>query len=413
MTGPGIARSVALVPPNDHLTSTPARPLRVAIAGGGVAGLEALLALRALAEERVELHLVAPEPTFTYHPLAVAAPFGLGSVRRVPLARFAAARGARLHAAAVTGLDPQGHALHLDRGGPLAYDACVLALGARAVEAVPGALTYRGEQDAGRLADVLGAAAQGRVERLAFVVPPACTWPLPAYELALMTARWLRVRGLRSEVWLVTAEAAPLDVFGAGASRAVAELLERAGVGLRTGSAVEGVEDGRLSMPMEGSVRVDRVVALPRRVARRLPGVPQDERGFVPVDELCRVRGLEDVLAAGDLTGGRLQQGGLAAQQADVAAAVLAARAGAPVRPEPYRPVLRGLLLTGEVPTYLRRPLASAGAELAHEPLWWPPHKIVGRHLAPALAADLDLAAPADREHLAVELPVEEHERVG
>ena len=38
--------------------------LRVLIAGGGVAGLEALLALRDLAGDRVELTLLSPETDF-------------------------------------------------------------------------------------------------------------------------------------------------------------------------------------------------------------------------------------------------------------------------------------------------------------------------------------------------------------
>jgi sulfide:quinone oxidoreductase len=37
---------------------------RVLIAGGGVAALEAALALRALAEDRVRVELLAPEPQF-------------------------------------------------------------------------------------------------------------------------------------------------------------------------------------------------------------------------------------------------------------------------------------------------------------------------------------------------------------
>ncbi len=41
-----------------------ASPVRVLIAGGGVAALEATLALRTLAEERVAITLVAPESDF-------------------------------------------------------------------------------------------------------------------------------------------------------------------------------------------------------------------------------------------------------------------------------------------------------------------------------------------------------------
>ena len=59
-------------------------PTHVLIAGAGVAGLEAALALRALAEDRVSVELVSPDPDFVYRPLAVAAPFRIGEARRFP-----------------------------------------------------------------------------------------------------------------------------------------------------------------------------------------------------------------------------------------------------------------------------------------------------------------------------------------
>ena len=68
----------------------------VVIIGGGVAGLEALLGLRAMAGDRVRLTLAAPEPDFSYRPLAVAEPFALGHAYRVPLSQFAEDAGAEL-----------------------------------------------------------------------------------------------------------------------------------------------------------------------------------------------------------------------------------------------------------------------------------------------------------------------------
>jgi len=65
------------------------RPLNVLIAGGGVAGLEALLALKRHAEERVSIELLAPEPQFWYRPLSVAEPFGLGHVHGLDLSGVA------------------------------------------------------------------------------------------------------------------------------------------------------------------------------------------------------------------------------------------------------------------------------------------------------------------------------------
>ena len=57
--------------------------------------------------------------------------------------------------------------------------------------------------------------------------------------------------------------------------------------------------------------------------------------------------------AAGDLTQVPIKQGGIAAQQADAAAEAIAAEAGVALEPTPFRPVLRGLLLTGSFPRYL------------------------------------------------------------
>jgi sulfide:quinone oxidoreductase len=92
-----------------------------------------------------------------------------------------------------------------------------------------------------------------------------------------------------------------------------------------------------------------------------------------------------DVYAAGDATSSPIKHGGLAAQQADAAAEAIAARTGAIVMPEPFRPVLRALLLTGGEPLYLRAELPGPAA-VSTEPLWSPPGKVGGRYLAPFLA---------------------------
>ena len=100
--------------------------------------------------------------------------------------------------------------------------------------------------------------------------------------------------------------------------------------------------------------------------------------------------GLPDVYAVGDMTSRPLKQGGLATQQADAAAAAIAAAAGAPVEAAAYRPVLRAMLLTGDRPRYLRRAPGDRG-RAADEAPWWPPHKIAGRELAPYLTAHPEL----------------------
>ena len=69
------------------------KPLHVLIAGAGVAALEAALALKTLAEERVDIGSSAPDVDFRYRPMSVAAPFGKGRALRARLVELAGAVG--------------------------------------------------------------------------------------------------------------------------------------------------------------------------------------------------------------------------------------------------------------------------------------------------------------------------------
>ncbi len=380
---------------------------RVLIAGGGVAGLEATLALRALAPELVEIEVLAPEEDFTYRPLAVAEPFLVGEVRRFPLRSLVEAAGATLRRGSVTGVDP-GRRVVQTEAEEVQYDALLLALGARAVEAVAGAHTFGGPKDALRFAALLEQALDGEIHRIVFALPAGVTWPLPLYELALLTGTYLTDRGAMGvEVTLVTPEETPLGIFGATASAAIHELLDTRRIGLRSHTTPLRFEEGVLQVKPEETIEADRAVALPRLVGPALEGIPKNANGFVPTDAHGRVGSEVDIYAAGDLTQFPLKQGGIATQQADAAAAAIAAQAGADVELEPFRPVLRGLLLTGMVSRFLRAEPGTASSAVDTEPLWWPPAKIVGRYLAPFLAEHLGVSnepPPAGRDAVPVEV---------
>lgn len=367
-------------------------PFHVVIAGGGPAALEGALKLQLLAEDRVRITLLAPDPVFAYRPLSVAEPFGLARPVEFSLPRFAADRGFAYARDALAGVDVASHRLRTASGASIPFDALLVAIGAGIEEALPGAFTFRGSQDADALRDELDSLGQG-INRVAFVAAPATAWTLPLYELAVMTARWASGRGLGTETWLVTHESRALGVFGDEVAVRVAELLQDAGVRLWTGAFAGCVEDGRLWLDMEGGLPVDLAVALPRPVGRHIAGLPADGEGFIPVDSHGRVDASPGVYAAGDITTRPLRQGGLATQQADVAATAIALQAGAPVELDIYRPTLRAKLLTGHRSEYLSRSVDTPG-EASEDAPWWPPHKIAGRHLAPYLAAHPALGEP-------------------
>jgi sulfide:quinone oxidoreductase len=374
---------------NDH----PA--FEVVIVGGSFAGLEAMVALRALAEERVAIDLLAPESEFRYRPLAVAVPFGVSTVHRFPLGTLAERCGARHRPAALAAVDANARLVRTVEGDSLSYEALVVACGARAQEAVPGALTFRGPRDVDPFRELVDELEAGKVEHVAFAVPAGVSWPLPLYELAILTARRARESAAGARITVVTPERAPLAVFGTEASGVVRELLEEQGVRLVTERHPVRFVGGSLELLAGERLAVDAVVSLPLLRGPYISGLPHDADGFLPVDDHGRVKGVPGVYAAGDATAFPVKQGGLATQQADVVAAMIASEAGAPVEAKPLDPVLRGLLVTGGRPAHLRAALGGHHGDpgaIAWEPLWWPPAKVAGRYLAPFLAEHVELA---------------------
>ena len=364
------------------------------IAGGGIAALETLLALRATPRgAALDITLIAPGPHLVYRPLAVLEPFG-AAPRRYRLAAICAEHGARLVADALAAVDGDARVARTAGGAAIPYDALVIAVGARPRPALPLARTLAAAEGVAAVAEIVRDLDAGRAGSVAFVAPPGAGWSLPLYELALLTARHVARRG-RGDVALalVTAEDVPLATFAGAGSAAVARLLGEAGVETVTGAAVAGGDRGRLQLATGRAVAAELVVALPRLAGPALAGVPTDADGFVQADPYQRVPGLPDVYAVGDATTFPVKQGGLASQQADLVASLIARTAG----PDPStRPRLRAILLTGAEPLYLQatladgRPVASSASRQCP---WWPPHKVAARWLAPYLADREPLAA--------------------
>src|SRR3954463_5808590 len=101
-------------------------PLHVVVAGGGVVGLETLLALRDLAGERVRCTLLTPEPEFVYRPMAVAEPFARGRAARHRVDAIARDLGAELVAGRLVEVDADARRAVTDDGGRIDFDALVI-----------------------------------------------------------------------------------------------------------------------------------------------------------------------------------------------------------------------------------------------------------------------------------------------
>ena len=389
--------------------------LRVLIAGGGVAGLEALLALSKMAGDRIELTLLAPEPDFVYKPLLVEEPFAAGPAERHELAPIAEENGASLVRGSLSGVRTEEQIADLADGSELPYDALLVCVGGRFSPAFEQAVTFPGPEPL-EIDQLVKQAVVTDGSRVAFVVPPRVAWPLPIYELALMTERRARELGEEVEIVVVTPESSPLILFGTSASEAVTELLSGRGIAVEAAARVRKITDGALVLaPGDRRLDAGAVVALPDMKGPRIAGLPSDERGFIPIDEHAQVKGTADVYAAGDGTNFPIKQGGLGTQQADAAAEEIASRAGAKIEPEPFHPILRGMLLTGDESISMQKDITGGAGEGSASPdwLWWPPQKIGGRFLAAWLGHEEphDLEPPRRPLSVEIALPKEWHEQ--
>lgn len=374
---------------------------RVLIVGGGFAALEAALALRALAEERVAVTILSPDRRLRYRPAATGELRSDDPPRSYALEMICRRLGASYLPGALESVASRHHSVRLVNGRRLSYDYLVLAVGARPVVAIPGAWLFRDHRDRAAFQCLLGQLETGELERLVFAVPTGSSWPLPLYELALQFAAHARARGAEAQLSLATPEREPLAIFGDRASRAVAAVLGKSGVRFLGGVSPALVRgDGALELQADGHIAADAVVAIPQLRARRITGVPASWWGFVPTDPDGRVQELHDVYAAGDITATPVKQGGVAAAQADRVAHAIARELGVAVHRPDGRRVLRAQLVGGDRPVLLRaeldwrgRPTAS-GSEAAtplQEPL---AAKVFGRYLTPFLQ-QLDAAAAA------------------
>lgn len=365
-------------------------PYRVVIAGAGIAGLEALLALRVLGGRRADIALVTDAAHEEDRPMSVVSAFDRGIASKRDIVAIAADQGADLHFDRLVAVDVDRRVARF-LGHERPYDALIVATGARPDVVFPHAVTFRGPADVPAMREIRDDLRSGAAGSAAFVIPSLSAWALPLYELALMTGADLRAHHRDAELTIVTPEAAPLELFGPAAAQALGPLCEQRGLRVRAGTRVVDVHDGVVTDDVGGTLRADRIVTLPVAHGRPPAGLPSDRHGFLVCDPHGRVIGAPGVYAAGDATAFRLKQGGLAAQQADAVAADM----GVAIEPAPFVPVIRGMLLMGGQSLYLRAQVGTGEgvakavptrSDASARPLWSPPAKVAARYLGPYLS---------------------------
>jgi sulfide:quinone oxidoreductase len=366
---------------------------RVVVCGGGIAAVEGLLRLRRLLASSVDIDVVAPNDELVMRPLAVRQPFAFGPPTRYELGRILTDHDANWLKDTLTWVDREAQVVHTGGGESLRYDALLIAVGGRQIEAFEHVTTFRDAEADETYQGVVQDVEQGYSKGVAFLLPDGPVWPLPLYELALMTAERAYSMGIDElELSIVTPEVGPMAIFGSAAGDAVAGLLERAGITVYLSAVAQIPAAGQVIVQPQGvELRPGRMIATPRIAGPGIRGLAGGgAHGFIPIDSACRVPGADArVHAAGDAAAYPIKHGGLGAQMADTAAASIAQLAGAEVDFKPFLPVIRAKLLTGGAPLYLSARLVGPRgfeSEVYDAPPWPQDQKVVAEELGPDLA---------------------------
>lgn len=366
---------------------------RVVVCGGGIAAVEGLLRLRRLLGGSVDIDVIAPNDDLVIRPLAVSQPFAFGPPSRYELGRILTDNDAGWIKDTLAGVDREAQVVHTGGGESRNYDALLIAVGGRSVEAFEHVRTFSDGKADEAYQGVIQDIEEGYSKSIAFLLPDGPVWPFPLYELALMTAERAGSMGIDElEMSLVTPEVSPMAVFGRAVSDTVADLLERAGITVYS-SALAQVPAARqvIVQPQGIELHPGSMIATPRIAGPGIPGLAgTDASGFIPIDSACRVPGTDArVHAVGDAAAYPIKHGGLGAQMADTAASAIAQLAGAEVEVTPFSPLIQGKLLSGGAPLYISARLIGPrgfDSQVYDTPPWPEDQKVIAEELGPYLA---------------------------
>lgn len=362
----------------------------ILIAGGGVAALEALLALHERLGSSRKVTLLAPNGEFRYRPLSAYGGLVPGLRTAIELADVAAEHDAEHLRDYLGAVHPASSEAITRNGTCIRYQALVVAIGAIAINPFPGAVTLGLPRQEAAFETLVERVRAGTVQRVVIVVPPHLSWTLPAYETALALRHASGLATMR--ITVTTPEPAPMAEFGPEIAAAITERLRDRDVELYPLTVPETIAEDELWVPSLGLTPVDAVVVLARPAGPLVAGLPHDALGFIPVDATGRVTGTTRVWAAGDATTQATKQGGFALQQVDaVSDDVAAILTGEPPRSESTADaplVMRAVLLDGDHVLYLRAEQEAGRwrGVASWDPLWSPPGKVAGGRLTRYLA---------------------------
>ncbi len=305
------------------------QPSRICILGGGFGGLYTALRLSQLPWEpsqKPNIVLVDQRDRFVFLPLLYELLTGELQTWEVapPFSELLVNTGIQFRQAAVTGIDPESHQVHLSDDTVLPYDRLVLALGGETpLHMAPGtaehAIAFRTLDDAYRLQERLRVLEASPADRIRVAVVGG---GYSGVELACKLADRL---GDRGRVRLVELNDQILRTSPDHNRETATKALEKRGVWVDLETKVESIGADTIALEYKGNVDTLPVDVVMWTVGTQVPEVVKalplkhNERGQLVVSPTLQVVDRPDIFALGDLADCRDAEGQLVPANAQVA----------------------------------------------------------------------------------------------
>jgi sulfide:quinone oxidoreductase len=286
---------------------------KLVVLGAGIGGLSVI---KELAESTVsldDLDITVVDEDFS-HFLGFTLPWVMRGWRdsdSVPIRPSATKMaGVRRVTGTVHAIDPAARTVTLAEGIDIAFDALVVATGARnAIDKIPGladavrhgvAVHYYSAEAAARAHEALSGFTGGRLVFLVTSQPYRC--PVAPYEGALLAADLLRDNGLRAsaEISVYSPEKHPMPSAGPYAGPELVGLLNDNGIDFFGEHAVAGIEAEARQIHFRNGVSAafDLLIFVPPHE----PAVTLDGPGWISVDATTMQTQYPGIFAIGDTT---------------------------------------------------------------------------------------------------------------
>ncbi len=288
---------------------------KIIILGGGFAGVEAAIKL---SKHKNEVILISDREYLFMYPVSIWVPTGKKKFDdlKISLKALASKHGFQVLMEKVVRIDSERNTV-ITMNQEHSYDYVVLALGMSKLKAMGLEHTHSicGKPDEALIIK----------EELAKIVErgygrivvgfggnpkdPTATGVRggPAFELLFNFSHYLKQKGLRDKVQLIFV--APMKDQGRRMGEKPYQKLDlffkRYRVEKQIGKKITGFAEGKVLFEDKTELQGDLIVYIPagdgHPVVKNSPSIPVTEAGFVKINELCRVDGIQNMYAIGDI----------------------------------------------------------------------------------------------------------------